>query len=185
MLELAAGFLGEFWRDVAAAVGSVGVAATFIGVIFAIIALLMALDQIRKTKDSAEAAREAADRTREDLTERVWVSEVRSAIRQVGDIRTLLGTEQYKSANFRLNDLRELMVQIDAARPLDPTMDIEFQDALAQINSLDDALIRQMHNQKRALSPVTAQQRLREVADLLTRLEIAKRLEIGAHDADS
>ncbi len=161
------GFLSDSWRDTFA--------------VASLLALVAALVQLVRTQSAADAARRAARATCGQLSANFRIADLLLAVRRTSEIRNHLQAGQDQLAVIRLNDLRELLVQISASDLRTASVDADFQNAVAQVASLERALIRG----RRPVTPSYAQGRLQDVADLLNRLAVEARLRMGGTDADT
>jgi len=170
LMLVADGFLGEDWRDVVDVMAMIGVAATFLALIIAII-------QIRRTTKTAEAARNAAISTRTDLAENLRLSDLTSAVRRISEIKHSLKAGQYQVASLRLDDLRELLVQVGASH--DPSAGEIFGKALSKVSSLQKALDGRGDDSIEPFDLVKANSWLVEVSDVLIRFATEARMQTG------
>ena len=168
------GFLSDDWRDVLA-IGSLVI--TSVGVLVTLVAFLVAIVQIRRAVSSAKAAADAAEAVREEMSKRAQVADLSSAVPRINEIHALITASEHRAASLRLNDLRELMIQIRTMAQRPPEIDHQFQESLAQVSTLEKALSRYHHDQTRPFDPVQAQARLRDISDFLNTLGTSTRME--------
>jgi len=175
VLDEPSGFLNEGWRD---ALAVAALSLTIVG-------FVAAISQIMRVATSAQAALEATTSAREELSRNLRLADASSAVRLIGEIKALVTSEQLDAARLRLSDLLELLVQIRATGSYEVEDARQFQDSVAQVSSLERALLRQHHGTGKPVDPMQIHTKLREVSNFLNTLATTTRLETGGADADS
>lgn len=98
-------FLDDFWRDILAVLGGLGVVFTAIGV-------WLAWRQMRQTTSAAKAASEAAINALNESRSQYNRFVITQISRHLAEARTHLKSDGYGVAAMRLSDIADLMLQI-------------------------------------------------------------------------